>query len=147
MLIFATLLLIAFIFWQFKMFQKYTLQYDSFKINMPKRYISIKGETISFSEIDHITIIELEQPGTLEKALSKSAYHAYLTQMMFHLKNETVISCRFNSKHALYKTLKQLQPFIPVYADIEQYKTSVHWRILFFISMMILGVLFALTLK
>ena len=42
MLIFATLLLIAFIFWQFKMFQKYTLQYDSFKINMPKRYISME---------------------------------------------------------------------------------------------------------
>ena len=147
MLFFLFLCLIIFFYWQFQMMRKYAFQYDKFKINLPQRKVCINGEEVAFEEIDHISVLELEQPSTTEKAFSKTAYHTYLTKMIFHLKNGTAVSCRFNSKHALYKTLKQLQPFIPVYADIEQYKTSVHWRILFFISMMILGVLFALTLK
>ena len=146
MLIFLFLCLIVFFYWQFKMIRKYSFQYDKFKINIPQRNVCINGETVSFKEIDHICVLELEQPSIAEKAFSKTAYHTYLTKMIFHLKNGTVVSCRFNSKGALYKALKRLQPFVAIYENIEQYKISISWRIIVFLAFVILGIMWSLSI-
>ena len=147
MLIFLFLCLIVFFYWQFKMIRKYSFQYDKFKINIPQRNVCINGETISFKEIDHICVLEMEQPGIAEKAFSKAAYHVYLTKVMFRLKNGNNVSCLFNSKLALYKALKKLQPFVTVYADIEQYKISISWRIIVFLAFVILGIMWGLSAR
>ncbi|MBR5609047.1 MAG: hypothetical protein IKW63_02130 [Elusimicrobiaceae bacterium] len=147
MLIFLFLCLIVFFYWQFKMIRKYSFQYDKFKINIPQRNVCINGETVSFKEIDHICVLELEQPSTTEKAFSKTAYHTYLTKMIFHLKNGTAVSCRFNSKGALYKALKRLQPFVAIYENIEQYKISIFWRIIVFLAFVILGIMWGLSAR
>ena len=146
MLIFLFLCLIVFFYWQFKMIRKYSFQYDKFKINIPQRNVCINGETVSFKEIDHICVLELEQPSIAEKAFSKTAYHTYLTKMIFHLKNGTAVSCRFNSKGALYKALKRLQPFVAIYENIEQYKISISWRIIVFLAFVILGIMWSLSI-
>ncbi len=147
MFVFLFLLLIIFLFWQFKILLKYSFQYDKFKINIPQRKVYINGERVPFEEIDHISVLELEQPSTTEKAFSKTAYHTYLTKMLFHLKNGTTVSCRFNSKAALYKALKQLQPFVAIYENIEQYKTSLYWRLIVFIAFVILGIMWGLSAR
>ncbi len=147
MFVFLFLLLIIFLFWQFKILLKYSFQYDKFKINIPQRKVCINGEEVAFEEIDHISVLELEQPSTTEKAFSKTAYHTYLTKMIFHLKNGTAVSCRFNSKGALYKALKQLQPFVAIYENIEQYKTSLYWRLIVFIAFVILGIMWGLSAR
>ena len=35
---------VIFIFWQFKMFKKYVLKYDKFKLNMKEEYLSVNGQ-------------------------------------------------------------------------------------------------------
>lgn len=147
MLFFLFLCLIVFLYWQFKMVQKYAFQYDKFKINIPQRKVYINGEEVAFEEIDHLRVLELEQPSTTEKAFSKAAYHTYLTKMIFYLKNGIEVSCRFNSKAALYKALKRLQPFVPIYENIEQYKISISWRIIVLLAFVLLGIMWGLSAR
>ena len=118
---------VIFIFWQFKMFKKYVLKYDKFKLNMKEEYLSVNGQEINFKDIDHISVRELEQPSTTERMLSKSAAYVYMSEVTFHLKQGPNIYCTFNYKGALYKTLKKLEPYIKIDDDIEYYKPRINW--------------------
>lgn len=120
-------LIVLFIFWQFKMCKKYNFSYDKFKINLKEEYISVNGQEINLKDIDYITVKELPQPSAYEKALSKSAYYAYMAQIVFHMKQGPDVNCTFNYKGALYKALKQLQQFVKIDDDIETYKPKIRW--------------------
>ena len=139
------ILLGVFLVWQFKMFKKYMLEYDRFKLDIPSRYILVNQERIIFEEIDFITVQELEQPSVLEKTFSKSAARAYMARVMFHLKNGYRVDCTFNRKRELYSTLKQLEPFVPVRGNIEDFKPSINW-VAVFILLIILGFFFLMML-
>ena len=124
---FAVLFIVIFIFWQFKMWKKYNFSYDKFKINVKEEYISVNGKEINLKDIDYVTVKELPQPSAYEKALSKSAYYAYMAQIVFHMKQGPDVPCTFNYKGPLYKTLKQLELFVKIDDDIEYYKPQIPW--------------------
>lgn len=127
MVIIAFLLLVLFLVWQFKMLKKYALTFDYFKLNVSERFIVVNGEQIGFDEIACVTVRELEQPSVLEKAFSKSAFYTYMAEVTFHLKSGESVHCTFNTKGVLYKTLKKLEPFVPVNGDIDYFKPHLHW--------------------
>lgn len=129
----AVVFIVLFIFWQFKMLKKYALKYDKFKLNLKQEYLSVNGQEINFKDIDHITVRQLQQPSALEKALSKSAFYAYMAEMVFHLKDGPAVYCTFNYKGALYKTLKQLEPYVKIDEDINYYKPRINWQYLLLI--------------
>lgn len=138
MFVICVLLVILFIFWQFKMLKKYALAYDSFKLNIPGRYVVVKGGIIPFEEIDFVTVRELEQPSMLEKTFSKSACYAYMAEVVFHLKSGCEVTCTFNNKGVLYKTLKQVAPFVQVNGDIDCFKPQMRWGVLLVIVAVII---------
>lgn len=140
----AIIFMVLFIFWQFKMLKKYALKYDKFKINLKQEYLSVNGQEINFKEIDHITVRELEQPSALEKTLSKSAFYAYMAEIVFHLKNGPNIYCTFNYKGTLYRTLKQLEPYVKIDEDIDYYKPKIRW---FNMLMVIAAVIIVLSMN
>ena len=121
------LLAVGFIVWQFKMLKKYALTYDKLTLQPENRTVKINERTISFDEIDCITVREQKQPSFAEKALSKSACYAYMVDILLNLRNGETVKCTFNTKGALYQTLKKLEPFIPVKANINGYKPQVSW--------------------
>ncbi len=121
------LLGIGFIVWQFRLLQKYVLTYDKFQINLQERWVSVNGQTVYFQDIDHVTVKQLRQPALFEKALSKNAAYSYMSEIVFHLKEGPEVHCTFNFKGALYKALKQLEPFVSIQADIESYKPRIQW--------------------
>ena len=130
---------VLFIGWQWKMVKKYALTYDKFKINQLEKYITVNGKSIHFEDIDVVSVRELPQPEFWEKALSKSACYAYMAQIEFHLKNGNMVPVTFNTKGALYQTLKQLEGVVPVRANIDLYKPATMWWLLLWIF--ILGLL------
>lgn len=123
----AWILVFLLFFWQFKVLKKYAFGYDSFKLKIAERYVVVNGARIDFEEIDYITVKELEQPSDLEKAFSKSAFYAYMTEVTFHLKGGFGVTCRFNSKRVLYRALKQLEPFVQIHGNIEYFKPQIRW--------------------
>ena len=118
---------VGFICWQFKMLAKYSLHADTLTIQPQDKCIYVQGQQIAFSVIDFVTVREMPQPALLEKALSRPAYYAYMAQINFHLTDGTVVSAQLNSKAVLYHTLKQLEPFVRVSADITSYKPASIW--------------------
>jgi len=136
--------LIMFIAWQFKMLKKYVLKFDRIKIDGQNSCIYINGQAILFKDIDYIDVRELEQPSSLEQMLSKSAAYAFMSEITVHSKNTSPIKCTFNSKAALYKILKQLEPFVRISDNIEKYKPQIMWsRIILIIIAAIIIVLMA----
>ncbi len=123
----VVLLIIIFIYWQFKMWKKYSLTYDKFNINLKERYVLVNGNKINFREIDHIMVKELQQPSAWEKSLSRSAYYAYMTEVVFYLKDGGCVCCTFNYKGSVYRALKQLSPYVRIMDNIDQYKPKVDW--------------------
>ena len=136
-------LLILFLIWQFKMFKKYALSVDRFKLDVPARYIMVNKERIIFEEIDFVTVRELEQPSTLEKVFSRSASSVYMAEVSFHLKSGYELACKFNHKGTLYKALKQLQPFVQINANVADYKPQVGWVAILMV-LIILGFLLSM---
>ena len=120
--IFAVLLVIMFIVWQFKLLKKYVLSFDKYQINPQAGYVKVNEQLIPFAAIARVTVRPCEQPSAAEKALSKSAAYAYMAQLVFHLHDGSAVCCSFNTKGALYQALKQLAPHTTVEADIEAYK-------------------------
>lgn len=121
------LLAVGFIVWQFKMLKKYALTYDRLTLSPETRTVTINEQTIRFDDIDCITVQEKQQPSVMEKALSKSACYTYMAEIQFHLHSGETVPCLFNTKGALYQTLKKLEPFVPVKANIDAYKSSFPW--------------------
>jgi hypothetical protein len=115
---------ILFIYWQFTVLKKYALKFDSFKIDKTKRCIIVRKEIIKFRDIDYIAVEELEQPSVVEKTLTKSGAYCYMSKLIICMKDGTVKECTFNYKGILYKTLKELKPFVNIDADIEKYKPN-----------------------
>lgn len=118
----SLLILIAFLFWQFKVIMKYSFYFDNISINEENKFLILNKEKIFFKDINHIEINELNQPALYEKLLSKGAVGNYMTEIFLFLKNNTIKTCKFNYKAHLYKTLKKLQPYIAINNDIEKYK-------------------------
>lgn len=137
------LIVVGFIVWQFRMLQKYVLSYDKFQLNLHEKWVAVNGQTIYFQDIDHITVKELQQPALLEKALSKNAAYSYMAEIVFHLKEGPEVHCTFNFKGALYKALKQLEPYVAIHANIEIYKPRVKWGM---VVLIVLAMLFAFML-
>ena len=121
------LLMIVFIAWQFKMLKKYALSYDKLKIHAGEGYVELNGQRIYFNGIEYITVRELQQPSAMEKAFSKSAFYSYMCEIEFHLKMPAPVHCSFTSKGALYGALKQLQPYVRIESNIEDYKPKINW--------------------
>ena len=142
----AVVFIVLFIFWQFKMLKKYALKYDKFKLNLKQEYLSVNGQEVKFKDIDRITVRQLQQPCATERLFSKSAYYAYMAEMVFHLKNAPALHCVFNYKGALYKTLKQLEPYVKIDEDINYYKPRISWKYLLLI-IAIFVIVFTITKK
>jgi len=136
--------IIWFIFWQFKMIKKYVLSFDRCVVRAKEGYVAVNGREMNFDEIEGVTVREKEQPSALEKTFSKSAFYAYMSEMAFHLKDGACVTCTFNTKGALYKTLRQLAPCVAVNADINRYKPQSRWG---YLLLIVAGVLFALLIK
>ena len=118
----ACLVLISlYIIWQYKVITKYAFRFDKFSIDTNNNLIAINGTKIKFSDIDFVTIEELEQSSAIERTLTRSRWN-YMADIIFHLKNGTIQKCTFNYKGVLYKNLKQLQQYIKIDDDIEYYK-------------------------
>lgn len=130
---------IAFIAWQFKMLKKYALKFDRFKIDERNSCFYINKQAIFFKDIEYIDVRVLEQPSDLERALSKSATYAYMAEMTVHFRDRPSAECVFNSKGALYKALKQLDPFVRINENIENYKPQIMWgRLLLILAAIII---------
>lgn len=121
------LLVVCFIAWQFKMLRKYTLSYDKLTVDLQNRVLTINGHPVSFDDISFITVQVKQQPSLVERSLSKSAAYVYMAEMLLHLHNGETVGCNFNHKGALYQTLKKLEPFVPVQANIDNYKPQIAW--------------------
>ena len=132
------LLMIIFIAWQFKMLKKYALSYDKFKVHGNEGYVELNGQRIYFSGIEYITVRELQQPSAMEQFFSKSAYYSYMCEIVFHLKMQEPAHCSFTSKGALYRALKQLQPYVRIESNIEDYKPKINWLYLLLIIIAVL---------
>ena len=139
----AIVLFIRFMVWQFKMLKKYALTFDGFKINAKEGYLVVNEQVINFADIDYVTVRETQQPSALEKTFSKSAFYAYMAEVVFRLQDGMQVSCRFNTKGALYKALKQLEPYVQINACIENYAPRFGWEIFLFFAAIILCVLLA----
>ncbi len=135
-LIACVLSCVWFIWWQWKMVKKYALTYDKLKINRNEKYITIQKRQINFTDINFVSVKELPPPALWEKALSKSAFYAYMAQVEFHLTDGTILSAKFNSKAALYKALKELEAVVPVRANIDLYKPASLWWLLLWAFML-----------
>ena len=131
---FGVLFMVGFIVWQFKMLKKYVLTFDGYKMNAKEGFLVVNERVINFADITFVTVRELAQPSATEKMLSKSAYYAYMSEVIFHLHEGERVTCRFNTKGALYKALKQLSRYVPVNADIEQYKPRFEWSFLLLVA-------------
>lgn len=137
---FFVVLIIMFIYWQFKMLKKYALTYDKFKINIAEKHVLVNGQKINFTDIDHITVRELPQPSPIEKTLSKSAFYAYMSEMELHLKQGERVPCTFHDKGTLYYTLKKLTPYVHIAANMDHYKPAINgWFLLGIIIAILLG--------
>ena len=123
-------LMIWFIGWQFKMLKKYVLTYDKWAIHEKEGYLSVNGQQINLGDIVSVRVREMQQPSSTEKLLSKSAYYAYMSEMVLRLQDDTCVTCVFNTKGALYKALTQLAPYVRVEAPIQNYKPHVNWVML-----------------
>ena len=137
-MVIAALLVIGFIYWQWKMLKKYALTFDTVKINLPGKYVTINGRDIHFEEIACITVRELPQPALHEKALSRSAFYAYMAQLEFHLTQGELVQVTFNTKAALYQVLERLNPFVQINANIDAYKPAGKWWVLLWIAFLII---------
>jgi len=136
--------MVLFIFWQFKMLKKYVLTFDGFKMNAKEGFLVVNEQVINFADIELVSVRETQQPAALEKTFSKSAFYAYMSEITFHLHGDVRVNCRFNTKGALYKALKQLSPYVAINADIEMYKPHFAWGFLLLISA---GIILAVLLK
>jgi len=120
--------------------------YNKFKINVERRYISVDGEIVPFTEIEYITSHEMQQPSFWESQyFHRAGFFTYFTSVTFHLKDKANISCIFNTKASLYNTLKKISPFVVVDTDIQQYKTVAHW--IWFLFPLICQILILIYLK
>ncbi|MBO4555985.1 MAG: hypothetical protein J5706_04430 [Elusimicrobiales bacterium] len=136
------LFMIGFIVWQFKLMKKYALSYDRFKIDAAAGYVSVNGRRLYFNGIDYISVRELQQPSDMERMLSKSACYSYMAEIVFHLKGGEPVCCAFNAKGALYKALKDLQPFIRIDENIDNYKPHINWaHLIIIIAAIIIGLM------
>ena len=126
---------ILFIYWQFLVLKKYALKFDAFKVDKTKKYILLKKEIIKFRDIEYVAVEELEQPSVTEKVLTKSGAYCYMSKLIIGMKDGSIRECILNYKGTLYKTLKDLQPYVKIDADIEKYKPN---TILSYIIMFIL---------
>lgn len=144
----ALLLIGGIIFLGIKTSKKYIFVRDRFKLDVPNRCVMINKERIFFEEIDFVTVYELEQPSALEKGFmykagSYASRNLYMTQIIFRLKDGCEKECTFNKRSSLYKALKQLKPYVPVRAYIEDFKPPVYWEWIF----IVVGILFFVFLK
>ena len=144
----ALLLIGGIIFLGIKTSKKYIFGCDRFKLDVPNRCVMIHKEPIFFEEIDFVTVYELEQPsgwerGFMYRAGSYASKNLYMTQIIFRLKDGREKECTFNKRSSLYKALKQLKPYVPVRAYIEDFKPPVYWEWIF----IVVGILFFVFLK
>ena len=122
------LALTLYILWAILVIERPFSPYNKFKINVARRYLSVDGEIVNFSEIESITVNEMAQPGLFEsQCFHRAGFLTYFTTVVFHLKDKTNVTCIFNTKASLYNTLKKLSPFVTIHADIKQYRTYLHW--------------------
>ena len=118
-IIFGTILVILFIIWQFKAIMKYAFKYDNLKIDAEHGFLTINNEKIKFVDINYITVEELEQPSMAEKIFTRGGRYAYISDIIIYLKDGVIKKCTLNSKGRLYKTLKMLQPYVKVVANVD----------------------------
>jgi hypothetical protein len=123
-----------FMAWQFKMLKKYVLTFDRFSLHAKEGFIQINEQVIPLGEIAFARVREKEQPTATEKMLSKSAYYAFMAEIVFHLQDDTCVCCAFNTKGALYKALKQLTPYVQINGNIDVYKPHFAWGVLLFFA-------------
>ena len=114
-------LMLLYFIWQYKVMKKYIFKFDKFDIDTENNLITINNTKIKFRDIDFATIEVLKQPSTTERTLTRSKWN-YMADIIFHLKNGEIQKCSFNYKGLLYKNLKQLQNYIRIDANIEDYK-------------------------
>lgn len=112
------LLLILFMSWQLFIIKKYYLEYSSVKINNKHSEIIIDKNHINFNDIKAIRIVTSEkQPSILERAFSKGAFHADLTDIELYLKNGIIIPFKCNSNKTVNKIISELTPFVETISD------------------------------
>ena len=140
----VVLFIIGFIVWQLKMLKKYVLTFDKFQINVKEGWLSVNKQVICFADIAYVSVREKTQPTAVEKALSKSAFYAYMAEAVFHLHDGMSVTCLFNTKGALYAALKKLAPYVQINADWHTYKPRWPWG---FLLLMAAAVLAGLLLK
>lgn len=147
MYVFGFLFLLAvlwFIAWQLKMLKKYVLTFDRFSLHAQEGFIRINEQVIPFGEIAFARVQKKEQPTAAEKMLSRSAYYAFMAEIVFHLQDDTCVCCTFNTKAALYKALKELMPYVQIDGNIEVYKPHFAWGyLLLFVVVLIVVMLFS----
>ena len=146
----SLLLMGIFIFVMIRSFKKYIAVCDRFKLDVLNRCVKINKERVFFEEIDYVTVCELEQPNAFEKAIlvgSRSGDdYLYMMQIIFHLKDGCEKECTFNKRTAFYKALKQLQPYVPVRAYIEDFKPEPVGCARYIYIVMLVGILLLILL-
>lgn len=123
-IILFAILVILFIIWQFKTIMKYSFKYDNIKIDTEHNFLIINNKKIKFVDINYITVEELEQPSILERTFSRGGHWAYISEITIHLKDSTTKKCTFNTKGRLYNTLKKLEQYVRIEADIDTFKNT-----------------------
>ena len=118
----AVIFVIMFIVWQFKLIVKYGFKFDNLKIDSVNNSFMVNKREFKFDEVEYVTVNILEQPSVIERLLSKSAVIAYMTEIVFHMKNRVIVTCKFNNKGLLYKSLCQLRPHVRIEETIEQFR-------------------------
>ena len=118
----SVVFVIMFIAWQFKLMVKYGLKFDNLKIDSINSSFMVNKREFKFDEVEYVTVNILEQPSVIERLLSKSAIIAYMTEIVFHMKNRVIVTCKFNNKGLLYKSLCQLRPHVRIEETIEQFR-------------------------
>lgn len=121
-IVIGVIFLTLFIMWQIKVGTKYLFKFDNVQLDELSKIIHINQRKIYYKEIDYIEVIEGEQPSVAERCFSRGASYNYMTIMILHLKDGSVVECNFNYKGAIYKILKKMQPYVKIISDIEKYK-------------------------
>lgn len=118
----AVISVIAFIIWQFKLLIKYGFKFDNLKIDSSNSCFKVNKREFKFDDVEYVTVNILEQPSVIERLLSKSAVAVYLTEIVFHMKSREIVTCKFNYKGLLYKSLCQLRPHVRIEENVEQFR-------------------------
>ena len=122
--ILTILFLILFIYWQLKVLSKYN-QFDNIKIDTDKKHIIIKNQVILFKEVKNVSVKEVEQPTVTEMYFSRYARNHQIILVEFQLNDLTVIQCQLNNPAQAYKILKQLEPYVKILDNIEDFKPKI----------------------